>query len=482
MAEPSSTDASAADEAQDRKTTALLAWMREKGFQLHDAVTIKRIPGRGRAVVATGDLPADAQLFVVPRGSLLLGRTCRAKKSFPWKKLKGNSWNPVIVALIVEHAAGAASEWFPYIDVLPEELTTPVFWAEEERRGLRGTAVEARVGLEEIRGDFRANVLPLLRASREHLAACAGAGAVERLLGEDAAAEEALWRLYLRFGSIVGAYSFVLEDSGEVAMCPIADILNAETGRNNARLFHEEGGALAMRTTRPVEAGEELLNTYGDLPNAELLRRYGYVDVPNGNDCAELRGAALRRALEARGLMEAAPPAPAGAPAAKKAKKEADPAAALAARRRRAARALLDDDFPVPLGLEEVPARLLCAVALFCVPPSEFDARAPAVTKLFEEGEGGSSSDEEGGPEPPSFPPDAEGAARAVIREAVDAQLAEYAGEEGEDEAGLAGAERGEGPGPEGRLRPEHAAMVVRAGERRALRGLRALLASHSCA
>lgn len=32
-----------------------------------------------------------------------------------------------------------------------------------------------------------------------------------------------------------------------------------------------------MRTIKPVAAGEELFNDYGDLPRSDLLRRYGYV-------------------------------------------------------------------------------------------------------------------------------------------------------------------------------------------------------------
>jgi N-lysine methyltransferase SETD6 len=32
-----------------------------------------------------------------------------------------------------------------------------------------------------------------------------------------------------------------------------------------------------MRSIRDVKAGDELLNDYGQIPRADLLRRYGYV-------------------------------------------------------------------------------------------------------------------------------------------------------------------------------------------------------------
>ena len=34
-----------------------------------------------------------------------------------------------------------------------------------------------------------------------------------------------------------------------------------------------------MVALKPIEHGEQIWNTYGDLPNAELLRRYGHIDI-----------------------------------------------------------------------------------------------------------------------------------------------------------------------------------------------------------
>lgn len=69
-----------------------------------------------------------------------------------------------------------------------------------------------------------------------------------------------------------------------------------------AKLFHEQT-SLKMVTTKPIRAGEQIVrsttslmfnkanpgqwNTYGDLPNSDLLRRYGHVDMlplPQGGE------------------------------------------------------------------------------------------------------------------------------------------------------------------------------------------------------
>merc|ERR1711881_360863 len=60
------------------------------------------------------------------------------------------------------------------------------------------------------------------------------------------------------------------------AMVPLADMLNADADRNNARLFYEPD-ALVMKAVQDIATGEEIFNDYGPLPRSDLLRRYGYI-------------------------------------------------------------------------------------------------------------------------------------------------------------------------------------------------------------
>ncbi|KAJ2917758.1 hypothetical protein MD484_g2656, partial [Candolleomyces efflorescens] len=93
-------------------------------------------------------------------------------------------------------------------------------------------------------------------------------------------------------------------DSSDTAMVPMADMLNARYGSENAKLFHEKD-ELKMIATKPIKSGEQIWNTYGDLPNSELLRRYGHVDIlplPNGEkgnpgDVVEIRADAVVNAI-----------------------------------------------------------------------------------------------------------------------------------------------------------------------------------------
>lgn len=74
-----------------------------------------------------------------------------------------------------------------------------------------------------------------------------------------------------------------------ITMVPLADMLNHRTSHNNARLFYEPE-QLEMRATKAIAAGTQVYNTYGDRPNSDLLRQYGFVDDVNDHDTVEISG------------------------------------------------------------------------------------------------------------------------------------------------------------------------------------------------
>eukprot|EP00899_Mesostigma_viride_P003449 jgi/Mesvir1/13104/Mv06083-RA.1 len=119
-------------------------------------------------------------------------------------------------------------------------------------------------------------------------------GSMVTCVGTASVSFSATKRCCYHVGALVSAYSFTLED-GQPAMVPFADFLNHKTGHNNARLhYNGTGRPLQMITTQPVKAGSELFNTYGDLSNAELLRKYAFVDdASNPHNCVEIPATAV---------------------------------------------------------------------------------------------------------------------------------------------------------------------------------------------
>jgi SET domain-containing protein 6 len=193
--------------------------------------------------------------------------------------------------MLYEYHNIPSSFWTPYFAVLPTEFNTLMFWSEDELAELQASAVVAKIGKEGADEMFVEQLLPVI----EEFADIFFAGderAKDR--AKEMRSPENL-ELMHKMGSLIMAYAFDIEpttpskdvdDEGFAeeeedaalpkGMVPLADMLNADAERCNARLFYEKEG-LEMRALKAIAAGEEIFNDYGALPRSDLLRRYGYV-------------------------------------------------------------------------------------------------------------------------------------------------------------------------------------------------------------
>jgi SET domain-containing protein 6 len=190
-------------------------------------------------------------------------------------------WLSLIVAMVYEHLRGSETPFKPYFDVLPETFDSLMYWSDTDLEQLEGSAVVDKIGKESADTTFTEQLNPVLG---QH----ANTGDLNN---------EQLLALCHRMASTIMSYAFDLEksssdpskneedgweedsDDGQAlpkGMVPLADMLNADADRNNAKLFYEDD-KVVMKTIKAVKSGEELFNDYGPLPRADVLRRYGYV-------------------------------------------------------------------------------------------------------------------------------------------------------------------------------------------------------------
>ena len=96
-----------------------------------------------------------------------------------------------------------------------------------------------------------------------------------------------LARLYRDAVNIVASYSFTLgEDETETqALVPFWDMLNhAHPALASVKLSHDAStNRLNMIAVRDIRKGDEIFNTYGELSDGELLRRYGFLPTSSRN-------------------------------------------------------------------------------------------------------------------------------------------------------------------------------------------------------
>ncbi|KAJ7282755.1 SET domain-containing protein [Mycena rebaudengoi] len=299
-------------------TSDLLDWFKSSGGTFDSSsVGFTDFPACGRGAVALKNIPEGHVLFSIPRNLVLSTET----SSLPdrvgqehWRAMKLHlSWAGLILCMMWETAQGADSRWSKYLDSLPATFDTPMFWSDVELEELKGTSVVGKLGKADAERDYAEKLLPMVESRPD-------------IFSPDARSTYYTLEIYHIMGSRILSRSFdvgkddaeerdeedtaantshgsgmdvdVPEDEADVqegsdnvgeeeeeeeppsvSMVPLADMLNARYGSKNAKLFYEKDSDLHMVSTRPIVVGEQIWNTYGDLPNAELLRRYGHVDM-----------------------------------------------------------------------------------------------------------------------------------------------------------------------------------------------------------
>jgi SET domain-containing protein 6 len=193
--------------------------------------------------------------------------------------------------MLYEYKNQGASNWAPYFNVLPTEFNTLMFWEDDELEQLQASAVRNKIGKESANDMFKNELVPVIKEFA-HVFFSGDENASQH--AEEMTAPHNL-ELMHKMGSLIMAYAFDVEPSNlekdvdeegyasededealPKGMVPLADMLNADADKNNARLFYE-AEHLSMKAIKSIRAGEEIFNDYGPLPRSDLLRRYGYI-------------------------------------------------------------------------------------------------------------------------------------------------------------------------------------------------------------
>jgi SET domain-containing protein 6 len=193
--------------------------------------------------VAIKDIEEGEELFTIPHTAVLSVSNSDLGKQIPKDLDKLEPWLKLVLVMISETSKGPESKWWPYLEMLPDELDTLAYWSPDELAELEGSAVVFKIGKEEADKSF--GIIWKL-AIRYHkffgkLSALFGAGK-----GGDT-----FKRMAHRMANIIMAYAFDImptttgdgadedgyisddEESYPKGMVPFADMLNADGDRNN---------------------------------------------------------------------------------------------------------------------------------------------------------------------------------------------------------------------------------------------------------
>lgn len=292
--------------------------------------------------MAQSNIPEGEELFSIPRAMVLTVQNSELRTLLGENlEEQMGPWLSLMLVMVYEYLQGEKSRWAPYFRVLPSRFDTLMFWSPAELQELQASTIVEKIGRSNAEESIRDSIAPILAKRPDLFPPPPGLASWEGDAGD-----AALIQVGHVMGSLIMAYAFDIEksedddDEGEAndesymtddeeeeqlpkGMVPLADLLNADADRNNvsldmiffsstpiltrfhqARLYQEEG-ALVMKAIKPIQQGEEIFNDYGEIPRADLLRRYGYVtDNYAVYDVLEL---SLETICEAAGLSNADP-------------------------------------------------------------------------------------------------------------------------------------------------------------------------------
>jgi SET domain-containing protein 6 len=318
-----SEEANANDEFT-KQSQAFVQWLTEsRGYTISPKVAVHdyRSQGQGRGLIAVADIAEGEDLFTIPRDRVIAIDTDTQEDGALVQRVPEladgtlDDWSALILYLMYHASKNEAFK--PYFDVIPAQFNTPMFWDDgEAEQLLQGSTLVGKIGKTEAEAGFHENILPIVEKYKDTV-----------FDGVDVSVNA-----FHRVGSLIMSYSFDVDkvkarsnedkdnektkeeeqepadgkeddeeqgdeeeheeliieedfsdeedDDGPVkAMVPLADTLNAHSQLCNAHLEQEDDGSLVMRATSAIPAGGQIYNTYGDFPNSDLLRRYGYTEL-----------------------------------------------------------------------------------------------------------------------------------------------------------------------------------------------------------
>ncbi|GIL78941.1 hypothetical protein Vretimale_207 [Volvox reticuliferus] len=285
-------------EILDMRAAHLKAWIlvHSKGILPTQLTPVQRSDG-SYSLVACEPVRRGQILVRVPRHLLLSAETARAchicGRTIHEAAL--NDWQSLILHLLCERALGPISQWWPYLNTLPQDMSFhPLLWGPERLAWLTGSPMlatlrqrQAQVVMDtEALMVAGANDMPFAAEYRQKMGeylvdqrsvAWAAAILLSRSFSLDLSEEESLEGDMGYFGTWTSHAADVL------ALVPWADCLahSSAAGPESCARYQYELGVVTLSAHRDYEVGEPVFDSHGPhLSPVDIFLDYGMEEQP----------------------------------------------------------------------------------------------------------------------------------------------------------------------------------------------------------
>jgi len=241
------------------------------------AVEIEEFPEVGFGLKATKDLKESDQLLQIPRKLMM---TVDSAKQTALAPLIGDDRilqvmpNVILSLHLLNEKLSPNSFWKPYIDILPEQYSTPLYWVADDLQLLKGSPVQ---------GDA---INQYRNIARQY-------AYFYRLLQKNPAASKLPLKDSFTFDNYRWAVSTVMTRQNQIpgkdgskatlGLIPLWDMCNHTNGIYTSD-YNAEADACECFCLTDFAQGQQILIFYGPRSNGEFLVHNGFVYPDNEHD------------------------------------------------------------------------------------------------------------------------------------------------------------------------------------------------------
>eukprot|EP00960_Hanusia_phi_P007009 199883-Hanusia_phi.AAC.1 len=272
------------------KIEAFEKWIRSQKLAVNK-LEVKSIPGFRMGTVATDDI-AEGELYIAIPDHMLMGPervgpgSRLDKKLMKITKNQGISIqdqrrllsekNRVLMYFLLQmYNPKTESFWKPYFDIMPANLSSPIFWNEDELQELVGSEVPrmARIEKRRLRAIYDELREKIFKHDRKTFAK--HAFTLKNWLWANGLYDSRVIQLNRQTGH------------GNVpTFIPLIDMVNCIESQDKTFIQYDQKlRAAVMFADRAVSRGVQVFESYGNKSNYEYLLYNGFVMQDNPNDC-----------------------------------------------------------------------------------------------------------------------------------------------------------------------------------------------------
>lgn len=113
------------------------------------------------------DVEEDEELFTIAQSNVLTVQNSSLQKVKPHLLERLDSWNSLVLVMIHEDGLGKDSPWWDYLQLLPTEFNTLIYWSSSELAELEGSAVLNKIEKDDADASFKKLLLPIVQQHPE---------------------------------------------------------------------------------------------------------------------------------------------------------------------------------------------------------------------------------------------------------------------------------------------------------------------------